>query len=61
MENYGITSIRERGVNGYNDISVKEQFKKYMRSEFSSKEKLLGRKLIVSEVVWLFTFNEKYI
>ena len=49
MENYGITSIRERGVNGYNDIGVKEQFRKYMRSEFSSKEKLLGRKLIVSE------------
>ena len=49
MENYGITSVRERGVNGYRDDDVKEQFKKYICSDYSYKEKLLGRKLIVSE------------
>ena len=49
MENYGITSVRERGINGYRDDDVKEQFKKYICSDYSYKEKLLGRKLIVSE------------
>mgnify|MGYP001224463559 CR=1 FL=1 len=49
MDNYGITSFRESGVNGYSDNSVREQFRKYKSVKFNEEEKLLGRKLIVSE------------
>ena len=49
LENYGITSLRKIGVNGYKDSIVREQYRKYVKSEFNEKEKLLGRKLIVSE------------
>jgi glycosyltransferase involved in cell wall biosynthesis len=49
FENYGIVCSRSCGVNGYKDINVKNQYKNYINSSFSKKEKLLGRKLIVSE------------
>ena len=49
LENYGITCDRSVGVNGYEDFNVKNQYNKYKNSNFNKKEKLLGRKLIVSE------------
>jgi hypothetical protein len=49
LENYGITGVRERGVNGYSDDSVSNQFSKYNSVKFNDEEKLLGRKLIVSK------------